>query len=257
MLVRGAFESVASWRPVARLLAPMTHMEAYDLEGHGYTGHAGPYTTESLATQLAGFLAARHLVHPVLVGHSLGAGVIARFVLDHPGVAAGIAFVDGDGLAVTYPGSWVPNALPEPFRTAAYRALVRSRALVDTIFGLAYGPGCPSLTPTRLNDVQRPLLLAGAEQAFLAYAARPVVGVTAGGLEDVRSPELAAAVVFGAQDDEYPAPAATAARIGAPVPIVIPSCGHLSTLSHPSRVAAVVLALRARAGGGAGDAGSN
>ncbi len=254
VLVHGAFESVATWRPVARLLAPATHVEAYDLEGYGYTEHVGPYTTASLAAQLAAFLSARHLHHPVLVGHSLGAGVIARFVLDHPGVAAGVVFVDGDGLSVTFPGTWVPNALPEPFRTAAYRAVVRNRALVSAIFGLTCGPGCPTLTPDQLTEVQRPFLVAGAERALLAYVGRPVVGVTAGELVKVRSPDLAAAVVFGAQDDEYDgaAPAATAARIGAPAPVVIHGCGHLSLWSHPRQVAAVVDGVLARVGARSG-----
>jgi len=253
VLVHGALESVATWRPVARLLAPTTHVEAYDLVGYGYTDHVGPYTTDSLAAQLAAFLDARHLVHPVLVGHSLGAGVIARFVLDHPGRAAGVVFVDGDGLSVTFPGTWVPGALPEPFRTAAYRAVVRNRGLLSTIFGLACGPNCPTLTPAQLTDVQRPLLVAGAEQALLAYTSRPVVGVTARELARVASPTLPAAVVFGAEDNENVAnaPALTAARIGAPAPVVIAGCGHLSLWSHPSAVAAVIEGLLARTGAGA------
>jgi pimeloyl-ACP methyl ester carboxylesterase len=200
-LVHGAFESVATWRPVARVLAPSTRVEAYDLEGYGYTDHVGPYTTESLASQLGRFIVARHLAHPVLVGHSLGAGVIARFVLDHPGVAAGVVFVDGDGLSVTYPGTWVPGAVPEPLRTAAYRAVVRDRGLVSAIFGLACGPGCPPLTPAQLDDLQRTFLVAGAEQALLAYVSRPVVGVTADELGHLRSVGPPALVVFGADDD--------------------------------------------------------
>ena len=252
VLVHGALESVATWRPVARILAPGVHVEAYDLEGYGYTDHVGPYTVESLATQLADFLAARHLTHPVLVGHSLGAGVIARFVLDHPGAAAGVVFVDGDGLSVRYPGTWVPGHVPEPFRTAAYRAVVRNRAVVSTIFGLACGPGCPTLTPAQTDEVQRPLLVPGAEQALLAYASRPVVGVTPGELVHVRSPDLAAAVVFGAEDEEYTrsAPYVTATRIGAPAPVIVPGCGHLSLWSHPRQVAAVVAGLSARVSAG-------
>lgn len=254
VLVHGAFESVATWRPVARLLASVAHVEAYDLEGYGYTDHVGPYTTTSLAAQLAAFLDTRHLASPVLVGHSLGAGVIARFVLDHPGRAAGVVFVDGDGLSVTYPGTWVPNALPEPWRTAAYRAVVRNRGLLSTIFGLACGPNCPTLTAAQLSDVQRPLLVAGAQQALLAYVSRPVVGVTADELVHLASPTLAAAVVFGAEDGENPpgAPAATAARIGAPPPVVIPRCGHLSLWSHPRAVAGVVAGLLASIGPGPG-----
>ena len=171
VLVHGAFESVATWVPVATRLARTVHVEAYDLEGYGYTEHVGPYTTEAMARQLAGFLAARHLEHTVLVGHSLGAGVIARFVLDHPGQAAGVVFLDGDGLSASYPGSSVPGLVPQPFRTALYRGAVRNRSLVSTVFGLACGPGCPTLTSRQLTAVQGPLLVAGAELMLITPTA--------------------------------------------------------------------------------------
>jgi pimeloyl-ACP methyl ester carboxylesterase len=257
ILVHGAFESVTMWGPVAKLLAPTHHVEAYDLEGYGYTQRVGPYTTESLATQLAAFLAVRHLDHPVLVGHSLGAGIIARFVLDHPGVAAGVVFLDGDGLSVRIPGTWVPEALPEPFRTALFRGVARSDALVSTIFGLACGPGCPTLTPGQIAAVRRPFEVADAEQALLALTGRPVVGVTASELGRIRSPGLPALVVFGAQDPEYSsdAPARTAARIGAPTPTLIANCGHLSLWSHPTQVAAALVGFAARLAPGTGSVG--
>ena len=242
VLVHGAFESVTTWGPVARLLATNHHVEAYDLEGYGYTERVGPYTTESLASQLAAFLIARHLDHPVLVGHSLGAGVIARFVLDNPGLASGVVFLDGDGLSVTIPGTWVPGAIPEPFRTALFRLVVGNDALVSTIFGLACGPGCPTLTPDQTAAVRRPFQVAGAESAVLALTGRPVVGVTAPELGHIRSLRLSALVVFGADDPEYSAdaPARTALRIGAPAPTLIAGCGHLSLWSHPFEVAAAV-----------------
>jgi len=245
VLVHGAFESVAIWRPVAAQLSGSVRVEAFDLEGYGYSDHVGPYTTGSLAAQLQQFLLARHLEHPILVGHSLGAGVIARFVLDHPGVASGIAFVDGDGLSATYPGSWVPGFLPDPYRTALYRSVVRSSSLVSTIFGLACGPGCPTLAPGALEEVQRPFLVAGAEQALLALSSRPIVGVTAPELSRLRAMGPPALVVFGAQDDVYPTrtPAQTAARIGAPDPVLIARCGHLSLWSHPSQVAGAIRSL--------------
>jgi pimeloyl-ACP methyl ester carboxylesterase len=100
VLLHGAFESVATWEPVAIRLARFTHVEAIDLSGYGFTDRVGPYTLDGLIAQLHHFLHARHLVHPVLVGHSLGAGVIAGYVLKYPDDARAIVFVDGDGLAV-------------------------------------------------------------------------------------------------------------------------------------------------------------
>jgi pimeloyl-ACP methyl ester carboxylesterase len=257
VLVHGAFESVTTWGPVASLLAPHHHVESYDLEGYGYTQRVGPYTTRSLASQLAAFLTARHLYHPVLVGHSLGAGVIARFVLDHPGSASGVVFLDGDGLSVTIPGSWVPGAIPEPIRSALFRGVVGNDALVSTIFGLACGPGCPTLTPDQTAGVRRPLQVAGAESAILELTGRPVVGVTAPELGRIRSAGLPALVVFGAEDPEYSsdAPARTATRIGAPSPTLIAGSGHLSLWSHPREVAAAVAAFTDRLAPGTGSVG--
>jgi len=248
VLIHGAFESEAIWRPVATRLARDVHVEAYDLEGYGYTDHVGPYTVKSLVAQLNDFLIARHLEHPVLVGHSLGAGVIARFVLDHPGVASGIAFVDGDGLSATYPGTWIPAVVPDPYRTALFRSVVRNRSIVTTIFGLACGPGCPTLTEAELNQVQRPFLVAGAEQALLAYSSRPIVGVSPPELSHIGTTGIPALVVFGSRDAVYPAgtPGRAAEQIGAPHPVLIVDCGHLSPWSHPSQVTAAIRGLLGR-----------
>ena len=53
------------------------------------------------------------------------------------------------------------------------------RGLLSTVFGLACGPNCPTLTPSQLTDVQRPLLVAGtavfgrADYAAAIAALRP------------------------------------------------------------------------------------
>lgn len=170
VLVHGAFESVDYWRPVALRLSRCTHVEAYDLEGYGYTQRVGPYDASTLAAQLYDFLVARHLVHPILVGHSLGAGVITRFVLEHPHVAAGIVFLDGDGLSWQYPGTALLPWIPALYRTALFRYAVRNDALVSAIFRSACGPRCPAVTPAVLAMVQHPFEVAGAQAALLAYA---------------------------------------------------------------------------------------
>ena len=175
VLVHGAFESADSWTAVARRLASRYHVEAYDLEGYGYTQRQGPYTTASMARQLFDFLTVRHLRHPVLVGHSLGAGVLARFVGDHPGVAAGIVFVDGDGLRVSYPGGSILGSIPDPFRTALFRFVVRSDFVYRTAWRWVCGPRCAALNTKQVNALRQPFELAGAEQALFTIASRPIV----------------------------------------------------------------------------------
>lgn len=242
VLIHGAFESVDYWVPVARLLARTTHVEAYDLKGYGYTQRTGRYSAAVLVAQLYDFLRARHLRHPLLVGHSLGAGVIAQFVLAHPHVAAGVVFLDGDGLSATYPTSRLLSWIPDLYLTALYRFAVRDDALVSTIFRTACGPGCPVVTPAVLTMVQRPFEVAGAQSALLAWARQPLVGVTVPQLAQIGASGLAARVIFGQRDSVFSgdAPAQTARRLHAPTPSIIAHAGHLTLWSHPSQVAALI-----------------
>lgn len=242
VLVHGAFESVDYWRPVARLLSRTAHVEAYDLEGYGYTQRVGPYNAAALAQQLHEFLVARHLTRPVLVGHSLGAGVIARFILDYPHFASGVVFLDGDGLSLRFPGTGLVSWIPNLYLTALYRYAVRNDALVAAIFRAACGPQCPAVTPAVMSMVQRPFEVAHAQSALLAYATQPIVGVTVAQLRLIRRFAIPARVVFGALDTQYSSttPALTASRVGAPAPEIIPGAGHLSLWSSPGAVAAAI-----------------
>jgi pimeloyl-ACP methyl ester carboxylesterase len=252
VLIHGAFESVETWKPVAKLLARRTHVEAYDLSGYGYTNRVGPYTLAGLVNQLHEFLNARHLEHPVLVGHSLGAGVIARFVLRFPKVASAIVFVDGDGLAVSYPGSGLGDWFPEPYRTAFYRSFVTNSWLMRGIFAGACGPHCPPLSDAQLADLERPFRLHGAEAALFAYGKRRVVGVTEAERERIRGLGINALVIAGAADTVVPPGAAreTAAALGAPAPVLIAQRGHLALWSAPRAVAMSIEEFVARLGTG-------
>ena len=239
VLLHGAFESSDSWAPVAKLLATSNHVEAVDLKGYGYTTHVGPYTTEALARQLFAFLSARKISQPILVGHSVGAGVIARFVLDHPHVAGEIVFLDGDGLQLTYPGKLFINWIPSLYLSALYQSGIHSGFLIRSIFGAACGPRCRPLSDKTLAEIQRPLEVAGVQDALFAYAHRPIVGVTLPQLKRLRSYRIPSAVSFGSRDSEFSLRSAyqTAMRIGAPSPTIIHGAGHLSMWSNPVQVA--------------------
>ena len=239
VLLHGAFESVGTWKPVATQLASVAHVEAYDLAGYGFTDHFGPFTLDGLVTQLHAFLTARHLSHPVLVGHSLGAGVIAGFALRYPTAARAIVFVDGDGLAVNYPGSSLGGLLPDPFKTALYRSFVSNNWVMRQVFASACGPHCPKLSDRDLANLEAPFRQRGAEQALLSYGQRSVVGVTVAERNRIKSLHLEALVIVGAQDSVISLRAAdeTAQALGAPSPTVIAGHGHLALWSAPASVA--------------------
>ncbi len=242
VLIHGAFESVGYWAPVARILSRSTHVEAYDLEGYGYSQRVGPYNAPALVAQLYDFLHARHLRHVVLVGHSLGAGVIANFVLAHPHVAAGIVFLDGDGLSESFGAATMLKWIPTLYTTALYRFAVRDDSLVSFIFRQACGPQCPPVTPAVLSMVERPFEVSGAESALLAYAGEPIIGVSAAQLSQIGASGLAARVIFGSSDPVFSArtPEQTAHRLHAPPPELIAGAGHLTLWSRPGAVARAI-----------------
>jgi len=117
VLVHGAVESVDTWSRLVPVLATDHRVYAYDITGYGYSERKAPYTIEHLANQLLGFLDAMHLggprqPRPILVGHSLGAGIAAEATLEAPNRIGGIMFVDGDGLPLA--GRSTPTCAPPP-----------------------------------------------------------------------------------------------------------------------------------------------
>lgn len=248
VLLHGAFESADTWDPLARVLARTHRVEAYDVKGYGYTQRKGSYTVQALADQLDAFLTARGLVRPILVAHSSGAGVVARFVLDHPDRVGGIVFVDGDAL---YGGvtTWIPKILLDPWRTTLLRLFVHSDGFIRTLYDQACGSGCPKLDAAGVDQWRRPFEVAGAEQAIWAMMAAGIPGLPADQIARIAPLRIPAAVIFGADDHEFSkeSPAQTAQRIGAPSPTIIPGAGHLSFISHPDEVAAAIEQLYGRA----------
>lgn len=247
VLIHGAFESADTWDPLARVLAQTHHVEAYDVKGFGYTQRKRPYTVQALADQLDTFLTARGLVRPILVGHSSGAGVIARFVLDHPDRAGGIVFIDGDAIygAVT---TWLPKILLDPWRTTLLRLFVHSDSFIRALYGQACGSGCPKLDAAGVDQWRRPFEVAGAEQAIWDMLGTGIPGVPVDQVARIAGLHMPAAVVFGAGDHQFSkdSPQQTAQRIGAPSPTVIPGAGHLSFIGHPDEVAAAIEQLYGR-----------
>jgi pimeloyl-ACP methyl ester carboxylesterase len=184
---------------------------------------------------------------PVLVAHSSGAAVATEAVLESPHAYGGLMFLDGDALPIPHFGAtWALG----PLRTSVLRLVLRSDWVIRTIYDAQCGPACPRLDAAGVDRFRRPYQVAGAEQGLWSM----IDSVGGPGLPEARVGQLAAAcvpkaVVFGRQDDVFPADAAAtvAARIGAPEPTVIDGAHHLSFISHPAAVAAAVEGLVARA----------
>jgi pimeloyl-ACP methyl ester carboxylesterase len=246
VLVHGAFEDSDTWQDLATVLARDHRVYALDLTGSGYSQRKSPYTPQHLAAQLNGFVAALNIDHPVLVAHSSGAAVAAEAVLESPGTFSGLMFLDGDGLPIPSPPTWVLG----PLRTSVLRLVLRSDWAIRTIYASECGAACPRLDAAGVEQFRRPYQVAGAEQGLwgtIDTVGGP--GLPASRLAQLQQLCLPKAVTFGAQDSMFAAdaPETVAKNIGAPAPTVIQGAHHLSLISHPAAVAASVEALVARA----------
>jgi pimeloyl-ACP methyl ester carboxylesterase len=247
VLVHGFVESSDTWQDTAPRLAAAGHrVYALDLDGWGYSQRVAPFTAEHQATQLLDFIAALHLHRPVLVGHSSGAAIVAMAALRRPSAVGAVMFLDGDGLN-TGAGARSPftRLVINPYRTTILRLLLRSDSFIRAVYGSACGGSCPPLDAQGIDQWRRPLQVAGAEAALWAMAKQGVPGLPPATLARLATTDLPKAVVFGADDSDFPpsSPDTTATRIGAPPPTLIPGAHHLTPVNSPAAVAAAVLAL--------------
>lgn len=85
LLLHGTGSSTHSWRDVAPLLAQHARVVALDLPGHAFTSmpHATEQSLPGMARHVAILLSSLSIAPTIVVGHSAGAAVAARMVLDH------------------------------------------------------------------------------------------------------------------------------------------------------------------------------
>ena len=94
IVMHGLFGSARNWAAIARTLAETLRVYALDLRNHGASPQASTMTYEEMAGDVAGFINARGIADPVVMGHSMGGKVAMRLALDHPGLMKGLIVVD-------------------------------------------------------------------------------------------------------------------------------------------------------------------
>ncbi len=244
LLIHGTGAATHSWRGMMPLLAPHFNVIAADLPGHGFTG-AAPARQLSLpgmAQALTALLAAMQVVPQLVVGHSAGAAIGARLLIDGA-IAPGAALVSLNGALLPLgglPGLLFPPAaklmaalpwVPQLFsRRAADDASVR-RLIEGT--GSTLDATGADLYGRLLRD---PGHAAGALGMMANWDLRPL---------ERDFPRLRAplTLVVGARD--LAVPPAQARRVLARVPqarlVTLAGLGHLAHEEQPEAVAAVVL----------------
>ncbi|MBM3946675.1 MAG: alpha/beta hydrolase [SAR202 cluster bacterium] len=98
-LVHGTLDHARSWDWVARALRDDFHVVAPDLRGHGDSAWAigGDYSMLGYVTDLAQLLSHINQFPAVLVGHSLGAGVVLQYAGVFPEHVAKLVAIEGLG----------------------------------------------------------------------------------------------------------------------------------------------------------------
>jgi pimeloyl-ACP methyl ester carboxylesterase len=240
VLLGGAAEPSWVWHAVGPLLARAGHrVYALDLPPFGYSERRGPYTMAHWLQLLQGFERRVHIVRPVLVGHSLGAGVAAAAGLADPHHVAGVVLLDGDALAFGGNHRRLGHLLVYPYYTALYRLVTRSDWIVRRILDNAWGPNARRASQTTLAQFERPFRIHGTETGLEQLFANGIPGVTLTQLAQLRVPR---AVIWGANDtvDSLASGRTTAAALHTHL-VTIARAGHLAMLAEPTATAARIL----------------
>ena len=122
LAVHGVTASLMTWRTVARRLAARSRatLLAPDLRGRGRSATLpGPYGIAAHVSDLLAVLDHVGAQRAVLVGHSLGAYVVARLAAEHPERAAGLVLLDA-GLPLP-----PPDDPEDVMRTAVGQTVMR------------------------------------------------------------------------------------------------------------------------------------
>jgi pimeloyl-ACP methyl ester carboxylesterase len=183
-------------------------------------------------------------VRPVLVGHSLGAGVAAAAALAQPHEVAGVVLLDGDALAFGGNRGWIADLLIYPYYTALYRLVTSSDWIIGRVLRSAWGSNPPRFNHAILAQFERPFRVDGTDGAMKQLFANGIPGLTLAQLGRLLVPR---AVLWGANDDvdSLSSGRTTASALHTSLQI-IPGAGHLSMLARPRTTADRILHFLAR-----------
>ncbi|MBP6019258.1 MAG: alpha/beta hydrolase [Burkholderiaceae bacterium] len=114
MMVHGASQDTLSWQHNIDYFAKHYTVYALDLPGHGKSGlpPTGPHTkTVDNATYVLEVIQALGLHQPVLMGHSMGGGIVAQVAVMASDIVKGLVLVDGASVNVVQSSGYNPSIL--------------------------------------------------------------------------------------------------------------------------------------------------
>jgi pimeloyl-ACP methyl ester carboxylesterase len=94
VFLHGVTDSWHSFERVLRLMPPDVRAFAVSQRGHGDSSRPeSGYTLSDMSSDLGAFMDAMGLHAAIIVGHSMGASVAQRFVIDHPNRVAAVVLM--------------------------------------------------------------------------------------------------------------------------------------------------------------------
>jgi non-heme chloroperoxidase len=183
IFLHGVTDSWRSFEAVLPLLPPHIHAFALSQRGHGDSSlPTSGYRLADMSADLLGFFDAMGLRTAILVGHSMGASVAQRFVIDHPDRVERLALMGAfatfddpglvdfvassivpvtDPIAASFAREWQLSTLARPMSAAHLDAVVSetlkvpARVWRDAFDGFLKTPDFTS----ELTEVSVPVLL--------------------------------------------------------------------------------------------------
>ncbi len=244
LLLHGTGSATHTWRHVAPLLAPKFHVIAPDLPGHGFTRTPTQQalTLPAVAQAVVELLGTMQLQPALVIGHSAGAAIAMRMVID--GAIAPALTVSINGAILPLQGPVGRLFLPlarlltvNPFVPPAFAAVARlpsvARRLLDSTGSRIDAEGQRCYAHLMANATHA----AGALRLMASWDLQPL----ADALPQWRAPLL---LIAGADDRTLPASHSQRVQAmagdGLSPCIVLPRLGHLA---HEEDAAAVMAPL--------------
>lgn len=243
VLLHGTGAATHSWRDVAPLLARTFTLIAPDLPGHGFTATPSEPTGFALANvarSVAALVRALDVTPHALVGHSAGAAIAVRMVLD--GVASPAGVVGLNAALLPFPGPigpWAPFLARALFYNPFSLGLFAHRAArPGAVAELLRGTGS-RLDPRGLQFYERLFRCKGHLAATVALMAHwDLIGLKRS-LPSLRAP---LALLVGDKDRAVPPNAAHEVRhlVKQARIVSLPGLGHLAHEEDPAGTAALI-----------------
>jgi pimeloyl-ACP methyl ester carboxylesterase len=250
VLVHGWTCALRFWTCQIQPLQADHHVVAYDLRGHGESGHPDPddYSMEAHAADLDAVLRATVPAgqRPLVAGHSLGAMTLMAWAHDRAGEVT-----DRIGAAALL-NTGMGDLISESFVLRAPQPLAGARELAGRVLLAARAPLPKSSTPISHRVVRYVALSPAASPAQVAFCERIVLdcrsdvrAANGGTLSELDLREAIASlavptVVIAGEDDKL-TPPVHARRLAAELPaldelVLVPGAGHMGPVSDPEVV---------------------